>query len=154
MERFLTVTQQWMASTDPIAARVSGSRGHIISAPSSSLAPSPPLYSRPLKSRLSQTRLRGLGERCKFLQWGLRRSPSSQRLQDLETRLISKTCIFLCIWFVLPCPSLLQQSSHNLCIFLCPKEITAPPFGAPSADAWGDIPLTHRYCTDRQVSNI
>jgi len=38
----------------------------------------------------------------------------------------SKVCIFLRTWFVLPCPSLPQQSSQHFCIFRVAKNYRIP----------------------------
>jgi len=55
----------------------------------------------------------------------------SVHFEDLETPLMtSKMCIVSRTWFVLPCPSLPQQNSQNVCILCVPKNYRTP-FGAP-----------------------
>ena len=97
--------------------------------------PFPPLRSRLLKPSY------GVCESCKVPQWGLGRNPSHQRCwytEDLiETLLMtSKMCIVLCTWFVIPCPSLPQQSAQNFCLFRVAKKLPHPLWWRP-----GHIPL-------------
>ena len=106
-----------------------------ILAPYFSFIPSLPLEEGPLNpARVS-------GDRCNFPQCGLRQSPSRQRfwcILTIETLLmISKMCIVLRTWFVLPCPSLPQHSSQNFCVFCVTKNYRTFFRRLPSAGARG-----------------
>jgi len=67
--------------------------------------------------------------------------------EDLEMlRVTFIMCIVQRTWFVLPCPSLPQQSLQNFCIFRVAKS-TAPPICAPSAGARVSVPCPLRAAT-------
>jgi len=88
-----------------------------------------------------------LGECCNLLQWG--QPPTILvHFEDLKTLLMkSNMCIVLCTWFVVPCPSLPQQSSQNFVYSVSPK-IIVPPFRRNPLLAPGSIcsmPLMRRY---------
>ena len=83
--------------------------------------------------------------------------------EDLETLLMtSKMYIVLCTWFVVPCPSLNQQSSHNFCIFCIakiPRPLSAPLLLAPEGIC-PSVPLltadtgsTTQLCTTRSIKS-
>jgi len=67
------------------------------------------------------------GERFNLYQWW---GPATNDLVPFDYRetllMTSKMCIFFCTCFVLPCPILRQQSSHNCCIFPVARNYCSP----------------------------